>query len=365
MDLRPGVTVDVDSLGTFDGLIALGATRMRGWRVRNVDLRQRGDELRTLDPDGSLLLGCDLADGDRDVLQDGGALVFPDLPDLPFDAFRTQLYTPAELYAGIEEKTYRFTPDARTYAWSCAAGDDSARRMFRALHDHAIDECLDRELSGLDVVGVMGGHAVRRDTDDYRRTATLGHRLARAGKRVATGGGPGAMEAANLGAYLSPYDESAIPDALAALDPQPRHRPSVTSWVREAFAVLRTWPDGAASVGIPTWFYGHEPPNVFATAIAKYFQNSVREDTLLRRCNGGIVFVPGAAGTVQEVFQDACENFYGGAGSPPMVLLGTTYWTETLPVWPLLRALAEQTPGMSDAVHVADRVDEAAEILGG
>jgi hypothetical protein len=34
---------------------------------------------------------------------------------------------------------------------------------------------------------------------------------------------------------------------------------------------------------IPTWFYGYEPPDVFASAMAKYFSNALREDVLLRR----------------------------------------------------------------------------------
>ena len=32
------------------------------------------------------------------------------------------------------------------------------------------------------------------------------------------------------------------------------------------------------SLGVPTWFYGHEPPNLFATRIAKFFTNALRED---------------------------------------------------------------------------------------
>jgi MinD-like ATPase involved in chromosome partitioning or flagellar assembly len=42
----------------------------------------------------------------------------------------------------------------------------------------------------------MGGHAQPRGSVVYRLAATLGWRLARAGKLVLTGGGPGVMEAA-------------------------------------------------------------------------------------------------------------------------------------------------------------------------
>ena len=75
-------------------------------------------------------------------------------------------------------------------------------------------------------------------------------------------------------------------------------------------------------LAIPTWLYGHEPANLFAGRIAKYFSNAIREDTILRLARGGIVFAPGRAGTVQEVFQAATKTFYGTDGaSGPYVFL--------------------------------------------
>ena len=90
----------------------------------------------------------------------------------------------------------------------------------------------------------------------------------------------------------------------------------------------------------------------------------MREDTLLRRCDtAASVFLPGAAGTVQEVFQDACENYYAdGATVAPMVLVGRSYWMEQVPVWPLLQRLAEEA-GFEDDVRLVDGDDEAVELL--
>jgi hypothetical protein len=174
------------------------------------------------------------------------------------------------------------------------------------------------------------------------------------------------MEAANLGAWLSPRagDSSAVlRDALTILAGVPSYRPSVSDWVERAFAVRERFPGGAESLGIPTWHYGHEPPNVFASAIAKYFRNSTREATLLEVCDAGIVFLPGLGGTVQEVFQDGCENFYADESSlAPMVLVGRHYWTEELPAWPLLRRLAHGRP-MEPHVHLVDTVAEAANLI--
>ena len=123
------------------------------------------------------------------------------------------------------------------------------------------------------------------------------------------------------------------------------------------------WPGGTDSLGVPTWFYGHEPPNAFANLVAKYFKNAIREDVLLHVCTAGVVFLPGRGGTVQEVFQDACENFYAtGEQLAPMVLVGTAYWTEELPVWPLLQRLAEGRE-MAHVLHLVDDLDEVAERL--
>ena len=89
-----------------------------------------------------------------------------------------------------------------------------------------------------------------------------------------------------------------------------------------------------------------------------------REAILLAVCDAGIVFLPGAAGTVQEVFQDACENYYADPATvAPMVLVGHDYWTRTLPAWPLLKRLANDRH-MEAHVHLVDSVSEAAALFG-
>ena len=68
---------------------------------------------------------------------------------------------------------------------------------------------------------------------------------------------------------------------------------------------------------------------------------------------------------MQEVFQDACENYYAADESvAPMVLVGRSYWTSTVPVWPLLQALARGRP-MERHVHLVDTVDDAAALFNG
>jgi predicted Rossmann-fold nucleotide-binding protein len=211
----------------------------------------------------------------------------------------------------------------------------------------------------------MGGHNAQRGTPEFAQAASLGRLLARNGKLVATGGGPGAMEAANLGAYLSRVPGHEFEEALASLASVPGFRPSVSAWVRAAAAVVERFPEGAPSLGIPTWFYGHEPPNYFATHIAKYFANAIRESILLEVCNGGIIFLPGAAGTVQEMFQDACENYYSAREAvTPMVLVGSGYWTQEYPAWPMLQRLAAGRH-MADRIFLVDTVEQALAVIGG
>lgn len=360
---RVGHVLEVETLADFDRAVADGAISMQGWRIQGVDLSRRTAVLLGLRPAGAILLGSTLNPEAENHLRAGGALLFPAIPELPFDPYRARLYTPAELYDGLDGDTYEATADALTYAWSRQPDGDLAIHLAQALHDHAIDDALAEHLHDKRVVGVMGGHSLSRTHPGYAEAAHFGRSATREGLFVATGGGPGAMEAANLGAYLSRQHVTAINKALALLATTPEFRPSVASWAGAAFEVRQRWPDGADSLGIPTWFYGHEPPNAFATSIAKYFQNSLREDTLLRHCDAGIVFLPGSAGTVQEMFQDACENYYAEPQSlAPMVLVGERYWTAELPAWPLLQRLAADRP-MAEAVHLVASVDDAVTLM--
>ncbi|MDX6354887.1 MAG: hypothetical protein QOF98_1790, partial [Streptomyces sp.] len=137
--------------------------------------------------------------------------------------------------------------------------------------------------------------------------------------------------------------------------------PSVDAWAAAALAVRDRWPDGGPSYGLPTWSYGHEPTNPFAARIAKFFANATREDGLLSRCTAGVVFLPGAAGTLQEIFDAATPNYYG-AEPVPMVLVDRAHWTTQLPAWPLLQSLAADRP-MEDRIALVDSVTDVPDAL--
>ncbi|MFG2638386.1 LOG family protein [Streptomyces sp. NPDC048362] len=355
----PAPDREIESLAEFDEVVAAHGS-LTGFRVQAVDLTARTDALLGLDTTGAVFLGCPMEPEAAARVRSSGALVFPPVPGLPFDPYRGFVYAPDELFASLGEG-YEATPDARAYAWfqRTKADGDVFASMLRAVHDDAVSDALDELLVKIRVVGVMGGHAMARGTSAYAGAARLGRELTRAGFTVATGGGPGAMEAANLGAYAAPFDDGMLDDALGILAAAPSFRPSVTDWARAAFEVRERWPGGGESVGIPTWFYGHEPPNAFAAHIAKYFANATREDGLLARSTAGVVFLPGAAGTVQEIFDNATPNYYESRGEPtPMVLVDEAHWTRELPAWPLLRSLARGR-SMESRITLVDRIAQA------
>jgi hypothetical protein len=73
---------------------------------------------------------------------------------------------------------------------------------------------------------------------------------------------------------------------------------------------------------------------------------------------------------VQEIFQDACQTYYGTYGPPaPMVLFESAYWDRdgvaapdprAKPVWPLLRQLAGERvrEGFPDVILLTDSITE-------
>lgn len=362
MRAEHGRIVDVDSLDQLDLLLVRGARAMDGWRLQDLDLRDRDEQLRQLDPRGAVLLGCELTPAQKTRLVAGGALVFGDVPETPFNAYRATLYSPDDLL-DVPPDHYERSLDARVYAWSRQRTGDVAHTLAAAMHDHAIDDALTSWVRGRRIVGVMGGHRVRRDEPAYADAARMGRALTLAGRTVATGGGPGAMEAANLGARGAAASEEVLEEALGVVARVPTYAGAMTAWLRTGLEARALLGPASDTLGVPTWHYGHEPPNVFQTAAAKYFQNSVREDLLLRVATAGLVVLPGEGGTVQEIFQDACEVSYADeAGWTPIVLVGREYWTERYPAWQLLEAVMLGRPG-AQGIALVDTVDEAVETL--
>ena len=343
---------------------------------QGVDLVPYETAFLGLDLRGCIFVGCRMTPITAAHASAFGCLVIPPFTGMPFDSFRVTLYTPDELLTGFDPahpETYTETPDAVIYRHykdpdNCGLDVVLARRM----HDFSIADALEDNLDawrGAGVVGVMGGHAVLRGAPAYVDVARLARTLTREGFLIVSGGGPGVMEAANLGAWLAPHADDALDAAVAELKKAPAH--DDVNYLVQSYRVKEMLPPSGdfRSVGIPTWFYGHEQPNVFATYLAKYFENSVREEGLLAVADRGVIFAEGSAGTLQEIFQNACQIYYRTYRpmASPMILFGSAYWNppgdgiagRAKKVYPLLMKLAKEEQ-FAHLVSVSDSVDEIA-----
>lgn len=337
--------IEIESLAAFRSHLESG----KPWRdvvVQNVDLTRETSTLTTTSLEGAVFLGCQLEAKALAHLLSTGAIVFPRLPGLPWNTSRATLYTVDELMHGASDERSFFTDstDAKIYAryQSTRLKTPLLEALAQRLHDHAIDDALGDLLANKPrIVAFMGGHAMLRTDAAYPDVARCARALARDGYFVITGGGPGAMEAANLGAYLAPCDDAVLEESLVNLRGAPSYKSP--GWITTANAVrAHAGSKHAETLGVPTWFYGHEPTNLFCTHVAKYFSNALREDGLLAVAKHGVVYAPGGPGTIQEIFMDACQNHYGTFDDvSPMVFMGTQYWRETRPVYPLLEQLAK------------------------
>ena len=171
------------------------------------------------------------------------------------------------------------------------------------------------------------------------------------------------MEATHLGAWMAGRNEIELMDALHIMSTAPKFTDE--GWLETAWRVHDRFPQkDYYSLGIPTWLYGHEPSTPLATHIAKYFENSIREDGILTLAKGGILYSPGSAGTLQEIFQEAVQNHYLSFGySSPMIFLGTEFWTKEVPVWPFIMDLTERGVYKNLILCLTDKVEDIERVL--
>jgi predicted Rossmann-fold nucleotide-binding protein len=383
---------EIDTEAVLDAWIQEGPGRLPA-AIQGLDLRSREAQLLQVNFAGCAFLGCESTANISALAAAAGCIVYPNTMQLPYKPFRNSLYTPTELLAGLnvsDPASYKTTPDWATYL--TYADPETSRPietsldevLARRIHDFSISDCLEEHLGqfGDSVVAIMGGHDTERTHPSYAHIVNLTRRLTREKFLIVSGGGPGIMEAANLGAFLAPYPDGIAAPSIEALKVAPKY--SDPLWLTSAWklreALIQEHGPGGDSVGVPTWFYGHEPPNAFAAKIAKYFENSVREDGLVAIGTGGIVFSEGNAGTVQEIFQDTTQNYYRIDGTSrsgrksAMVLLNKLYWDppsdparwpkDAKPVRPLLDMLAKKKKFDDYVLYIdADQTDEIVDFI--
>jgi uncharacterized protein (TIGR00730 family) len=172
-------------------------------------------------------------------------------------------------------------------------------------------------------VSVFGSARTRPDDAVYAMAEKVGASLVHAGYAVITGGGPGAMEAANKGA-------------------------------RDA---------GGTSVGL-----GIELP--FEQGLNRYvdlgvnFRYFFARKTMFVKYASGFIVLPGGFGTLDELFEAVTLVQTRKVTRFPIVLIGTSYWGGLLD-W--LRQTAADagtiSPADIDLLHLTDDVEEAVQIV--
>ncbi|MEO6020907.1 MAG: TIGR00730 family Rossman fold protein [Knoellia sp.] len=168
-------------------------------------------------------------------------------------------------------------------------------------------------------VSVFGSARSKADGATYALGERVGAALVKAGYAVITGGGPGAMEAANKGACEA----------------------------------------GGTSVGL-----GIELP--FETGLNEYvdlgvnFRYFFARKTMFVKYAQGFIVLPGGFGTLDELFEAITLVQTQKVTSFPIILMGTDYWQGLLD-WLQNSALAAGTISAKDLdlVTLTDDVDEA------
>jgi len=168
-------------------------------------------------------------------------------------------------------------------------------------------------------VSVFGSARTPRDHPHYAAGVAIGSALAQAGYAVITGGGPGAMEAANRGAS----DAGGLSVGLGIELPFEQD--------------LNEWVD----VGIAFRYFF-----VRKTMFVKYAQ--------------AFCVLPGGFGTLDELFEALTLVQTGKVTRFPVVLIGRAYW-QGLIDWLTTTAVSEGKIGTSDLglLFVTDDVEEA------
>lgn len=170
-------------------------------------------------------------------------------------------------------------------------------------------------------ISVFGSARTPRDHADYEVGRKVGKGLAQAGYAVITGGGPGAMEAANRGCIEG----------------------------------------GGLSVGLGIELPFEQGMNDWVD-LGVNFRYFFARKTMFVKYAQGFVVLPGGFGTFDELFEALCLVQTQKVTSFPLVLVGKDYWGPMVD-WlrnTVLRYGAISAPDI-DLMYLTDDIDEAVE----
>lgn len=344
--------------------------RIENIAFQGLDLVGYESSLKKYEIKNCIFLGCKMTETFRNKLLSFKNIIFPEI-DLPFKKFRNKLYDSTSLYEGFSAtnpSSYKETLDYKIYQHYIQHGKNQPKSIIQALsrkiHDHSITDALEEFIledwkKELKIVTIVGSHKLKRDEESYFNLAKLGKFLSENGYLVVTGGGPGVMEAPLFGAWFRNKSIKDLERAISILSEAPTYKNEY--WLSKAFEVREKFPKekDTISLSVPTWLFGHEPSTPFATKIAKYFENSVREEGLLAIAKGGTIIAPGGGGTILEIFQEIAQNhnlLYEIAS--PMIFWGKEYWTKDRPIYPLVEDLSKQNKFRNLKLTLTDNHDE-------
>ena len=260
--------------------------------IQNIDFASSNINWNSFEFDNTVFINCSFKQEDAVELIQLGAFIYPKFDNLPFDPNRKSLYSYNELLDGYDPE-HDNSIDLQIYKHFSLNKYNPGfhHAMAQRLHDFNIDASL-RELliynkegmTDKKAVGFMGGHSEKRGSEYFVKVALAAKLLAENGYYIVTGGGPGIMEAANLGAYMAGRTTDNLYTAIDILSDLDFGDTKVElkdfyakNYILQAQKVLEEFPGSVENLAIPTWFYGHEPTNVFASHIAKYFSNSMQK----------------------------------------------------------------------------------------
>lgn len=168
-------------------------------------------------------------------------------------------------------------------------------------------------------VSVFGSARTPRDSKEYDAGVRIGRALVDAGFAVITGGGPGAMEAANKGASEA----------------------------------------GGTSVGLGIELPFEQGMNDYVNLGVDFRYFFVRKTCFVKYARGFVV-LPGGLGTLDELFEALTLVQTRKVTRFPIVLFGTAYWSGLVD-WLRDTLIAEGKASMHDLelFHLSDDVDEA------
>ncbi len=167
---------------------------------------------------------------------------------------------------------------------------------------------------------VFGSARTKPGDEEYEKARTVGRLIGESGLAVITGGGPGAMEAANRGA-------------------------------RDA---------GALSVGLNIELPHEQGINRYCDIAVEFHYFFVRKLMFVRYSSGFVVF-PGGFGTLDEMFEVLTLIQTRKAVDHPVVLVGSSYWSGLLD-W-MLGALESDGRVSPGDLEEAELSDDPAEIV--